>query len=90
MHATDPTSVHQLRSADLIAAEQSRSARRPVSHRPGWIRRTFLDRAPSRTGRRQVSADTAAVPSLASYGSHELFVGLDRRSLQRLARPWKQ
>ena len=24
-------------------------------------------------------------PSLASYGSHELFVGLDRRSLQRLA-----
>lgn len=97
MYATDPTSVRQLRSADLIAAEQSRSGRSPVSHRRSWIR-TMVDRLRSRpsegtttittttaTTTTTSTATTATSPVLASYGSHELFTGLDDRSLARLA-----
>ena len=80
MYANDPISVRQLRTADLIAAEQSRSGRSPVSNRRGWIRRTVLDRIQSR--RAQV---TVPGTLLDAYGSHELFVGLDRHTLSRLS-----
>jgi CRP-like cAMP-binding protein len=82
MYASDPTSVRQLRTADLITAEQSRSGRSPVSHRRSWFRRTVVDRLPSR---RSPAPTTTAQPTLASYGSNELFAGLDDRSLTQLS-----
>jgi hypothetical protein len=81
MYATDPVSVRQLRTATLIEAEQSRSGLRPVSHRPSRTRRLFtvLSRRVKRTG------SGGPEPSLAPYASHDLFVGLDKRTLARLS-----
>ena len=73
MYATDPVSVHQLRSAQLLEAEQYR-----MSHWPD-VRSSF---------------GTASVMSKIMHprskpagldGSLELFVGLDQRTLRRLA-----
>ncbi len=74
MYATDPSSVHQLRAAQLLEAEQYR-----MSHRPD-VRSAFgTTSVMSRIRRlrpRQADVD----------GSLELFVGLDRRTLHRLTR----
>lgn len=81
MYPADPVSVRQLRTADLIEAEQTRSGRQPASRRrssiraltTGLIRRVWPERS------------THSEPSLAPYGSHELFAGLDQRTLARLS-----
>jgi len=79
MYATDPASVRQLRSAALLEAEQSRSAR-PLSSRAGRLRRAWARRRTM-----PVPVPVVAAPTLADYGSHDLFVGLDRRTLTRLS-----
>ena len=74
MFLTDPSSVQQLRHADLIAADQYRLSHRPDSStdgdRPRFLR-MFHHHAPN-------------LPVI--DGSLELFVGLDRQQLDRLAR----
>lgn len=87
MYATDPMSVRQLRSADLMAADQSRWAVSPVSHRRSWLRRKLFDRrpAPVETLHPAVATPSTASSALAPYHTLELFVGLDRNSLARLS-----
>ncbi len=73
MFPTDPTSVQQLRHADLVAADQYRLSHRSDSSdagdKPRFLR-MFHHHAPNR-------------PVI--DGSLELFVGLDRQQLDRLA-----
>lgn len=73
MYPTDPISVQQLRRADLIAAEQDRLLHRP-DLRPSAAKRR-LPRGASRSRR---------LPAL--DGSLELFVDLNRRERDRLAK----
>ncbi|HSM67309.1 MAG TPA: cyclic nucleotide-binding domain-containing protein [Ilumatobacteraceae bacterium] len=73
MYPTDPISVQQLRRADLIAAEQDRLRHRP-DLRPSAAQRR-LPRGSSRSRR---------LPALDE--SLELFVDLNRRERDRLAR----
>lgn len=74
MYPTDPTSVQQLRSAQLLEAEQYR-----MSHRPD-IRSAF-GTASVMSRIRRVATRPADLD-----GSLELFVGLDKRTLHRLTR----
>ena len=80
MFPTDPSSVHQLRHADLLTADQYRrchqSDRSPERERPRFV--SMIVRRLSRV------PDLHGAPGL--DGTLELFVGLDRRSLERLAR----
>ncbi len=80
MFPTDPSSVHQLRHADLLAADQYRlghqSDRSPERERPRFVSMVVrrMSRAPHVGGAPELD------------GALELFVGLDRQNLERLAR----
>lgn len=80
MYPTDPISVRHLREADLLAAEQHRLRHRPDSS-PRQERRGFMSMIVRRMSR-IASIDDA--PKLDA--ALELFVGLDRPTLERLAR----
>lgn len=73
MYATDPISVRQLRAAQLIEAEQARTGRLSSA-----VRRRSLARRLARFRRSHTV--------LPSFAAHDLFVGLDRRSLARIQR----
>jgi CRP-like cAMP-binding protein len=73
MFTSDPVSVHQLRRADHIEAEQDRR-----SHRVGH--------EVPRGKRHSVSPWSRMTKPTELDGSLELFVGLNRRSLKQLAR----
>lgn len=83
MHATDPISVRQLRAARLIEAEQARTGRGAVHSRPRR-HRTLADRWP--VLRRFSLRRQAASTSHPSFARHDLFAGLDRRSIRRIER----
>lgn len=87
MYANDPTSVRQLRHAELLVAEQSRSARQPTSARPGWWQRLRARRRPTPVPAVPPVPTTPGDlrPTLADHPSHDLWVGLDQRTLERLS-----
>lgn len=74
MFPTDPASVHQLRHADLVVAEEYRRAHQTERPPSSVLRRALPWRA-SRSRRTSVFD-----------GTLELFAGLDRRELDRLAK----
>ena len=74
MFVTDPAFVYQVRQADLIAAEQYR-LRHQADHLSSPVKRLTLPR---------VARRSTQVPAL--DGSLELFVELNRRELNRLAK----
>jgi CRP-like cAMP-binding protein len=80
MYPTDPASVRQLRSAELLAADQYRLCHQSDSSseqvRPRFVSMIL----------RRLSKGPAVDESLELDGSLELFVGLDRQDLARLAR----
>lgn len=79
MYPTDPTTIGQLRAAQLIEAEQTRTHRTPIPARPRGSRRTLAE---------WMASVRAPAPraTVASFGSHDLFVGLDRRTLRKVER----
>lgn len=80
MFATDPTSVRQMRHADLLAAEQYRLCHRS-DDLPQRQRVRFVSMMRRLSSRAPHPDDAPALD-----GALELFVGLDRQRLDRLAR----
>jgi CRP-like cAMP-binding protein len=74
MYPTDPTSVQQLRFAQLLEADQYR-----MTHRPDVLSDSGTASVMSRIRRLRSRPDDLD-------GSLELFVGLDQRTLHRLTR----
>ena len=81
MDFSDPTTIHQLRAAALIEAEQARTHRVPVSTR-GRRRRSPTELV---FGAWRIRRAAMLESPSAPFGAHDLFVGLDRRTLAALS-----